>query len=200
MIPLDTFDFDDDLVGDDEIGAMLRDQLTFVVDRDTNLSLERETSRLVLDTQGCFADRFGQPWPEHTMNLDRAPDDFFREFSISIKHDRLPPRLRASAFRRHVYALDSVNVVERSQSRSAHSGWNERKRPQDVLELTRPQLIRMRAEGLHLRVLLHLLHWSRVAHERRAQSTELLKKRMPFDNDRNRQSGHQRRGHVGVHA
>jgi hypothetical protein len=44
--PLDAFDFDDDLVGDDEIGPMLRDQLTFVVNRDTDLSFEWNASRL----------------------------------------------------------------------------------------------------------------------------------------------------------
>ncbi len=134
------------------------------------------------------------------MNLYRAADDPLSELSVSIKHDQLPPRLRASAFRRHVYALDSVNVVEGGERSSSHVLGDQRERPQDVLELTRPQLIRMRAEGLEPRVFLHLLHWPRLAHKRRAQRAERLEERMDLANDGNRQSGHQRRGDVRVHA
>jgi hypothetical protein len=97
--PLDAFDFDDNLVGDDEVGTMLRDQLTFVLDRHTHLSFERDALRLELDTQGGFANCFWQPRTELTMNLNGATDDLLCELRVSIKHDQLPPRLRASAFR-----------------------------------------------------------------------------------------------------
>jgi hypothetical protein len=80
--PLNAFHFDNDLIGDDEIWPMLRDQL-----------------RLQLDTQCCFANGFRQPWAEYAMYLYGATNDSFREFSISIKHDitSASPRLRVSS-------------------------------------------------------------------------------------------------------
>src|SRR5688572_1381007 len=136
--------------------------MTFVVDRDADLSLEREASRLQLDAQCCFANRFRQPWPEHAMNLDRATNHLFREIGVSIKHDESPPRPRVSAIRGH------VKTVESSCRRVSNSVRNERKGSQDVLEFARPQLIRMRTEGLQLRVLLHFIDRLRPSRERSA--------------------------------
>jgi hypothetical protein len=118
------------------------------------------------------------------MNLDRAAQDPIGNLCVPIKHDKLnlrasaPPRFVASAVTwdmcshvGHVQSrmtwevMKSAKVLESLKRRPTHTSRNQRKRPQDVFKLSGGEVISVRADGLQLGVLLHVLDPQRGASE-----------------------------------
>ena len=74
------FDFDDDGVRHQDIGAEAHGLFQAPVNnRDTDLPLDRNAGLFEFAAQAGRLHRFQQPRPGASVNLDRKPDDMFRE-------------------------------------------------------------------------------------------------------------------------
>jgi hypothetical protein len=67
--------------------------------REAFLALKGNRSFGHLDTERVLVNRFQETWPEHSVDLDRAADDRFRQLVVlSVQHSNLRA-LRASVVR-----------------------------------------------------------------------------------------------------
>ena len=76
--PVDSLQFNNDLVLYQQIQAMHPKPLAFVQNRDFQLVFYRQTASFQFKTKSFFVKRFQQPWPEFAMNFNRPADDLFR--------------------------------------------------------------------------------------------------------------------------
>jgi hypothetical protein len=81
---LDTFDFDDHPILDDEIRAMLPNDLALVQNGHYDLTDVRQASCGQLDTKRSFVTLFHQPRTEFTMHCDAAADDLMRQRVVFV--------------------------------------------------------------------------------------------------------------------
>src|SRR5688572_8880817 len=90
--PFHALDFADDPTFYDEIWPIFTYHASFVKDRDSDLSCERQAFVVQLETQGFFIRRFHQAWPKCLVNGDGASNDAFRESVMHVHLGASVPR------------------------------------------------------------------------------------------------------------
>jgi hypothetical protein len=69
------FEFDNDLILDNEVDALRTQRPTAVLDHDHALTLEFQSLELQLDQHCIFVVAFSEPWAKATMDFNRCTND-----------------------------------------------------------------------------------------------------------------------------
>jgi hypothetical protein len=74
--------FDDQPLFDDEVGSVLADEFTSIVDIESNLRFGRKTSVTKFRDHRPPVDRFKQAVPEGVVDREEATDDLFGKLPV----------------------------------------------------------------------------------------------------------------------